>query len=349
MSIYKRGRNWYIDFTFEGQRIRESAGPSRKLAEDLLGKRKVEIRENKFFDVRKDPDPLKLHDFAKEYLEWAKVNKTSSSYDRDLSTLRGFEEAFPEKTIQEITTWDIEKWKAKRKAEVKPATTNRDLATVKHLYSKAIEWKKVKENPAKGVRLLKGEVKRVRYLVPEEVQRLLSNCADHLRPIVTVAIHTGMRRSELLGLKWDQVDFEKGIISLLVTKNHERRDISMNETVKATLKEMERRGSYVFSDRDGSRFKRVDHSLKTALEKTGIEDFRFHDLRHTFASNLVMAGLDLDTVAELMGHKKLEMTRRYAHLSPGHKTRAVNVLDRIMSQKPSQEDTVRNKVISISR
>ena len=403
MALYKRGDNWYIDFTFHGQRIREMIGPSRKGAEKVIAKRKAEIAENKFLDKRKEPDPVKFYDFAKEYLQWSNANKKPSSYRRDLSLMRQLNKEFETKAIQEITTWQIEKYKAKRKEEInrpgavmgsfkrerkdgsqeeiwyvdyrgpqgdkvrkiigpskkdaeayfakskattQPATVNRELALLKHMYSKAIEWGRYEENPAKKVKLLKGEVKRVRFLMPDDVQKLLSNCADHLKPIVTVAVHTGMRKGELLSLNWDQVNFEQGIISLLDTKNHKRRDISMNETVKATLTGMERKGSYVFSAEDGGSFGDVRRSFETALRRSGIQDFRFHDLRHTFASNLVMESVDIVTVMELMGHKDLTMTLRYTHLAPNHKTKAVNILDRVLSLNPPQS-AVSQKVVSL--
>src|SRR4030043_25970 len=203
MAIYQRGDNFYIDFRFKGQRVRESIGPSRKGAGKVIAKRKTEIAENKFLDMRKEPDPIKFYNFAKEYMVWAKANKKPSTYSRELSTVRNLNNEFETKNIQEITTWQIEKYKAKRKEEVKPASVNRELALLKHLYTKAIEWGKMKENPAKKVKFLKGEVKRVRFLTPEEVQRVLSNCPDRLKPLVTVAIHTGMRKGELSGLKWD--------------------------------------------------------------------------------------------------------------------------------------------------
>ena len=88
MSVYKRGENWYIDFTFKGQRIRKSIGPSRKGAEAVIAKKKAEIAENKFLDVRKEPDPVKFHEFAKEYLQWAKANKKESTYDGDILRMR---------------------------------------------------------------------------------------------------------------------------------------------------------------------------------------------------------------------------------------------------------------------
>lgn len=347
MAIYKRGNNWYIDFTYRGQRIRESIGPSRKLAESVIAKRKVEIAEGKFLDKRKEPDPIKFYDFAKEYLQWAKANKKPSTYRGDLSTMRRLNNEFETHIFQEITTWQIEKYKAKRKEEVKPATVNRELALLKHMFSKAIEWGKCKENPGKKVKPLKGEVKRLRFLMPEEIRTLLSNCPEHIKPIVTIALHTGMRRSELLNLKWDQINFDQGFISILDTKNHERRDIPMNETVKEILRGIDRRGDYVFCNGSGKVFATIRKSFETALKKSGIENFRFHDLRHTFASNLVMEGVDIMTVKELMGHKTLEMTLRYAHLAPNHKSKAVNILDRIMSQNPPQS-VLPKKVVSLT-
>jgi len=373
MAIYQRGNQWWIEFRYRKKRYREAIGPDEDLARDVLAQRRVEIRENRFFPEKvKEPDPVKFYDFAKQYLEWAKANKKPLSYRNLVSLMRQVNREFEEKIIQEITTWQIEKYKAKRKEEVKkprkknltkavknispgsqakiikPATVNRELALLKHMFTKAIEWGKLKENPAKKVKLLKGEVRRVRYLMPDEVQRLLSNCADHLRPIVTVALNTGMRKGELLGLMWNQVNFEQGIITLTETKNNERRDIPMNETVGATLTEIERKGDYVFYDGDGKTFRNVRRSFDTAVRKSEIEDFRFHDLRHTFASNLVMEGVDIMTVRELMGHKDLTMTLRYSHLAPNHKTRAVNILDRTWTQFRPQSETVQ-KVQSIRR
>jgi integrase len=218
------------------------------------------------------------------------------------------------------------------------------------MYSKAIEWGRTKENPAKKVKFLKGAVKRVRFLMADEVQRLLSSCNDELRPVVTVAIHTGMRKGELLGLQRPQVNFEQGLITLFDTKNHERRDIPMNETVKTTLAALPERGDYFFCDRNGKRlgYTKIAYSFHAALARAGIQDFRFHDCRHTFASSLVMAGEDLNTVAELLGHKGLEMTRRYAHLSPKFKKRAVNILDRIMSLNPPQPEMAEKGVSLMS-
>ena len=104
MGVYLRGDNWYIDFTFKGQRIRESIGPSRRGAEKVIAKKKAEIAENKFLDVRKDPEPITFHEFAKEYLKWAKTNKKASTYSRDISIMRGLGREFEGKNIQDVTS-----------------------------------------------------------------------------------------------------------------------------------------------------------------------------------------------------------------------------------------------------
>ena len=348
MAIYQRGNNWYIDFVFKGQRVRESIGPSRKDAEKVIAKKKTEIVEGKYLDIRKEPEPINFHDYAKEYLQWAKTNKKASTYTRDVYIMRHFDDEFKGKTIQEITTWQIEKWKSNRKAQgLEAASVNRELAVLKHFFSMAVKWKKLKESPARDVKRFKGEVKRVRFLMPVEIQNLLCNCEGLLKgllkPMVTVAVHTGMRKGELLGLQWGQVSFEQGIISLFDTKNHERRDIPMDETVKVILKGIERKGDLIFSSRVGIRINetQLHFVFHEALEKSGITDFRWHDLRHTFASNLIMQeGVELNDVRELLGHKNISMTLRYAHLSPGHKTRVINILDRVMAQIPPQVGNV---------
>ena len=360
-KVYKRGKQFWIDFTYNGKRYREAVAPDEDLALDVLAKRKVDIREGKFFpEKEKVPDPVRFHDFAKEYLKWSIANKKPSAKNRELSQMRILDRDFGEKCLHEITRFDIESWKMKRKKKVKPSTVNRELAVLKGFFSRAVEWGKVKNHPARGIKTFKGIKSRLRYLMPDEVRILLSNCAEHIKPIVIVAVHTGMRKSEVLGLRRDQVDFERGIITLTDTKNSERRDIPMNETVKATLRAIDgeekttflkkgKSSAYYFASKikKGSSYHWIDLSFHQALDKSKIEDFRFHDLRHTFASNLVMAGEDLNTVGELLGHKDPKTTRIYAHLSPAFKKKAVNVLDRIMSQNPPQEEKPEQKVVGL--
>ncbi len=142
-----------------------------------------------------------------------------------------------------------------------------------------------------------------------------------------------MRNGEVLSLKWKNIDLKHGFILLDTTKNGERREIPINSTLMSVFQRVQRRLDvpYVFFDNAGNPYKDVRKSFDTACRKAGIKDFHFHDLRHTFASHLVMAGVDLVAVKELLGHKTLTMTLRYAHLAPSHKVKAVDTLDKSMN------------------
>lgn len=185
--------------------------------------------------------------------------------------------------------------------------------------------------------------------MPDEVRLLISNCSDHLKPIVTIAVHTGIRKTELLTLNRSQVDFNLGIITLTDTKNQEVRHLPMNETVKNTLKSIKGDGEYYFGSliKRGEPLSRIDKAFGYALKRSKIEDFTFHDLRHCFASNLTMAGVGLFEVSELLGHKNVQITKRYAHLSPNYKNQSVAILDQVMSLNPPQGKSQEQKVANL--
>ncbi len=190
------------------------------------------------------------------------------------------------------------------------------------------------------VKLLEEQNARLRYLAKDECDRLIEVCDKHLKPIVIAALHTGMRKGEILGLKWDNVDLKHGFILLDRTKNGERREIPISQTLKSVLQGIIRRLDvpFVFYDTEtGKPFRNVQRSFNSALKRAKISDFRFHDLRHTFASQLVMAGIDLTTVRELLGHKTLTMTLRYAHLAPSHKVKALEILNETLTGQPTSQ------------
>ena len=141
-----------------------------------------------------------------------------------------------------------------------------------------------------------------------------------------------MRKGEILRCKWHEIDFNRDIINLYNTKNNETRRLPLNAIAKRTLIAVPKHpdSAYIFCNKKGEPYGDIKKSFLTAIKNSAIIDFRFHDLRHTFASQLVMAGVDLNTVRELLGHKSLAMTLRYAHLSPDHKKRAVDVLSKRM-------------------
>ena len=346
MGLYKKDGGWYIDYYVSGKRKREKIGTNKTLAENVLRKRKVEIAENKYLDIRKQ-EKIKFEDFADTYFEMhCKVNNKSwNKADRyNIKSLRGF---FSGRYLYGITPLLVEKFKMERAKEVSPATVNRNLECLKSMFTKAMEWGKAKENPVKKVKLFREDNKRLRYLEKEEIASLLARCSKHLKPIVVVALNTGMRKGEILGLKWHDIDFRRNIIYLLNTKSGEKREIPVNEMVKTALIRVRKHpdSAYVFCNKEGRPYGNVRTSFFTAMKKAGIMNFRFHDLRHTFASHLVMAGVDLNTVRELMGHKSLEMTLRYSHLSPDHKKHAVDILGRQMDTiwTPSPKSEIAEK------
>jgi integrase len=323
MGVYRRGKNWYIDFYAQGRRVREKVGPNKKLAEKVLSKVKTEVTENRYLDIRRKPK-VKFDTLVQQYLQYAKANKRS--WNRDEFSLKSLAQSFSGKYLYEINPFLIENYKTERRRFVSPATVNRELACLKHMLTKAVEWEMMEANPAKKVRLFVENNKRMRYLTEEEIHGLYQNASGDLKPIIMTALLTGMRRNEILRLRWEDIDFDHRIIFVRNTKNNEMREIPMSHMLTVVLKSFGFSSPYVFVRKDGRPYISIRTAFESALRRAGISDFRFHDLRHTFASHLIMGGVDLMTVKELLGHKTIDMTLRYAHLSPDHKRHAVETL-----------------------
>ncbi|MFQ5956945.1 MAG: tyrosine-type recombinase/integrase [Candidatus Brocadiales bacterium] len=340
-GVYKRGNVWWIAYTLlDGTTVRESARTSNlKEAEDKLNERKNEAKEGKA--LARPTKNYTFQELAKEYASW-------SSRQRFFRTKRYFikqlVERFGTLPLNSFNALTVEKYQTELLKEVKPATVNRRISCLKHMFKKAYEWELVSEhvlNKVRSVKLLKEPPGRLRYLSQEEIQTLVDACVPHLRPIVIVAVHTGMRLGEILNLKWEQVDLKHGFILLDVTKSGGRREIPINATLRATLDTLPRgpESLYLFANKDGNPYQRVKRSFVTACKRAGIRDFTFHDLRHTFASQMVMAGVDIRTVQELLGHKTLTMTVRYSHLAPSHKVRAISILEERLTGDKEQRCT----------
>lgn len=334
-GIYKRGRIWWIRYAGPDGRIRfeSSCSTSHRDAQALLISRRKEVMEGKAPVPAKRIGNHAFRELADSYLKWAERQR---SFRSKKGFVHQLVQAFGNLPLRSFTTRLVEEFQTQRITQGnKPATANRLLATLKHMFTKAVDWDMVEEEVLKRVRkvkLIPENNRRLRFLSAEEIERLTEACNHHLYPIVITALSTGMRKSEILNLRWDQVDFTHGFILLEATKNGERREIPIGQILRQTLQKVTRRlnSSYVFTNEEGKPFGDVKKSFVSALRSAQIRDFRFHDLRHTFASHLVMAGYDLVTVKELLGHKTLAMTMRYAHLAPGHKAKAVSALDEIL-------------------
>lgn len=334
MSLYKRGSTWWMCFYVEKKKVRRSTKTtSKKLAQKIYEKTKGEVVQGKFsISERKDmPFDMLIDDCLEKH---SKVEK--KSYATDLYMSKTLKRFFKSKSIGKITGYDIKAWRQWRSEQttvrgnkVAIATLNRELKWLKKVFSLAVEWGWLAENPASKIRLLKGETNRSRFLTNEEVSRLIENSMGHLRPIIITAISTGMRRGEMFNLKWKHVDFEHGFIRVDKTKNSDSRDIPINPYLAETLQGLEESrkiGNYVFCNEDGKKWIDIRARFHGALRRSGIKDFRFHDLRHTAASLYASRGCDLVTLQHVLGHKSIEMTMRYSHLLPSSHERTRKIM-----------------------
>src|SRR3972149_2550655 len=348
MGIYRKEKSWYLNFYYQGQRYQECIGPvSKTVAKEVEAKRRAEVIEGRYNLNQKKLTPF-FEQFAQQYLEvYSRENKRHKSYIRDITAINHFNTYFTNKRLADITNWQIEKYKAMRKSKgVKEGTVNRELGIIRHMLNMAVKWGYLKISPFRGIKLFKENNSRMRILSFEE-ERILFDViranpmARHLDAIVTTALNTGMRRGEILSLKKDQIHFEDGYILVEGTKNGEIRQIPMNTQLTKTLKNVTKNSKpddYLFSKSDGSPFGSIRTAFEKAVKKAALRGLRLHDLRHTFASRLVMGGVDLTTVGELMGHKELKMTKRYSHPTPEHKKAAVKILDQVTTILTTQDN-----------
>lgn len=226
-----------------------------------------------------------------------------------------------------VTADDIEQFKAGLLAEnLTPATVNRHLALLKTVFYLAIRNKKAASTPMRGVKLFRENNARVRYLTEEEEFRLFQQLPARYHPIVRIGLLTGLRASNLLGLRWRDVDLEAKVYMVPLSKSGEALRLPMHSQVQEILKGLPRNGADVFAETDGKPPRDFTHTFTKAARSAGIQDLHFHDLRHTWASRMAMAGVDLLTIKELGGWKTIQMVQRYAHLSPDHKRQAIERL-----------------------
>jgi len=331
MGLFRRKDNWYIDYYVNGRRQREKIGTNKRQAEMVLQKRKVQVAEDRFLNIRID-SRIQIDDIAKDFLVYSKNNKRS--YVRDTELVHNLLSFFANKRLNEITPAYIEKYKGIRLNEdnKKPATVNREVACLKAIFNYAIKNKKATDNPVRAVKMLKENNTRTRYLSEEEINRLLPACPKGLKPIVQTALLTGMRLGEILNQKWEDIDFDRGIILIKNTKSGYSREIPIGDALKKVL-------LYAFDNSDGVHafcnenrkpYSSIHSLFDNTVKRAGIADFRFHDLRHTAASYMVMRGLDLVTIKEILGHSTIKMTMRYAHLSPVHKRESMEIFSSAM-------------------
>ena len=327
---------WQIDYYDPaGRRIRRRFDRKAQ-AQDYLAKVVSTIREGRYEDIfEARPERTATFDEALEaYVRTCRHQRSWGTFKAGILKVLGAH--FAGHLLHEITYLDLELYRQERLATPtwrgdprSPARVNRELAVLRHLLNKAVEWGLLETSPFhRGKSLtLKEAGHRQRFLTEEEADRLLAACPGHLRPIVELALHTGLRAGELLPLKWEQIRDGFLYVEAGMAKGGKGRAVPLNNRALEILHDQRQkhqlRSPHVF----GRRFGSVRKSFGGALRRAGISDFRFHDLRHTFASRLVRRGVPLRAVQEILGHADIRMTMRYAHLAPGDLKEAVAVLD----------------------
>ncbi len=268
--------------------------------------------------------------------------------------------------LDDITPWQVEKWRSERlKAGARPSTLNRYVNPLKAALRRAVDWDLIAEHPLTKVKPLRTDTRgAIRYLSDDEEGRLaealdrreermrrerdsanewrrirgyeelpeLDGFADHIKPMVILSLNTGLRRGELFKLKWSDVDLNRAMLTVRGegAKSGQTRHVPLNEAALETLNKWreQSKADLVFPGKNGERLTNVKTVWANLMKDAEITAFRWHDMRHDFASKLVMAGVDLNTVRELLGHADIKMTLRYAHLAPAVKAEAVGRLVR---------------------
>jgi integrase len=253
---------------------------------------------------------------------------TAKAYEREKGIVNEHLCGFFTGVIAGIRRVDVQRYVTARSGKVSAHSVQKELNVLKHLLRLSVEWEVIPFTPAQTVRSPRVPAGRVRYLQPTELGVLLTAAPEWLRPIIGLAVATGMRRSEILGLRWLDVDVAHSRIMLPQTKNGEGRIIYLNKSAAAALRYvMPLHPSPLSPVFGGVTPEQVSVSFARLCRALKIQDFRFHDLRHTAASWLRMKGADIHTVAQLLGHKDLRMAARYQHLSPAFLADAVATLD----------------------
>ena len=326
---------WHYYFRVNGRRYRAFTETVNKhQARNIEARERARILDGKH-GIRRQPD-ITFREFATVYLrDHAELHKRSVARDREI--IRTLNRFFGSVLLHELTSHRIEQfkrerlrgtWKAHRQQRpakpIQPGTVNRELDTLKSILSKAVEWGKVIDSPARRVKRLRVDNRRTRILSLDEQRRLLWMCAARLQAIVVLALITSARIGEILTLRWEQC--EGGYLTFLKTKNGRARRIPISRTMAAVFAEQPTLTPWVFTNpRTGKPYTTVAGSFRRALQRAGITtgDVTIHTLRHTALSRMIEAGFDDYTVMAISGHSSTRMLARYAHPTEARKQAAL--------------------------
>jgi site-specific recombinase XerD len=328
------GEWWICYWDAQGRKRREKVG-TKSNAILLYRKRKTEALQGKKLPEKLRRATISFADIAKDALAYSKAHKRT--YDDDVQRMERMLGWFGERSADSITPQDIERHFEQCIADEEwaPSTINHYRSLLSLTYRLAIRDGKASSNPARATRHRREDNSRVRYLTPEEETKLRTvlegRWPSHIQEL-DLALHTGLRLSEMYGLDWQDVDLARRLILIRRGKNGESRYARLNSIALKALAELRKRGDgtgSVIRNLAGEPRAGPRYWFEKAIAEAGISDFHWHDLRHTFASRLTMAGVGLRATQDALGHKSIAMTVRYAHLDPDF---LLNVVERLVPQ-----------------
>ncbi len=336
-GLYLRGKTWYLDCRLNGTRhvVRLGKGIGRSVASEIAQVKRGAILKGEAGIGKKRKD-IAFEEAAERFVLWGQTTnrpRTVRSYRECLARLS---DSFSGKQLSEITPWLIEKHKQVRKEAGAPVRANRELAVLKTLFNRCREWGFFGgENPVRTVKFFKEPKQRLRFLEYEEEDMLLQESPDHLRGIIVLGTSTGLRiRAEALTLRWEDVDLRRRLITVQAAfaKSGETRTLPINAEAREVLERLAAHpnGDYVFSQPNGQPYRSIRTAFLSACKRAGLREVTLHTLRHTWATRMASAGVNVRTLQDLGGWKELAMVERYAHVMASDKAEAV---ERIVRRK----------------
>ena len=332
MTITKKNGKYYSRFQINGERHHYlcSGATSMKEAEKMESAFKYKLMQQQNGIIPRDLKNITINKLFKIYLEYSETNK--KSYDSDVSRTKLIKQYFGETTlIKDITPEKVEKFKIFLLDQNRSTmTVNRYLEQIKTAFRMAVDNNYLLKNPCQNIKKFPVKNYSVRYLKPDEEERLFKVLPEYLKGIVIVALNTGLRKSNILELRWEQINFDFNFIEVLENKGNKHLLIPLNEKLIQFFNnkpDMERKGYIFINPETGLPYKDIKKAWSTALEKANIENFRFHDLRHTVGTRLAEQLVPVNVIKELLGHSDVHTTMRYVHCTQGAKLEALNKLN----------------------
>ena len=337
-NISKRGGIYHYSFMIDGKRYRGSTKTGdKKLAQTIADTIKADIIRKK----HSLPSAINYNfgDVWESYITSFVVSKKTLGVK--ITAAKHFLPVFKNKSLQSITTDQIENYQLKRRlevinlpknigkreSEISFRFLNIETGILHHIFNYCIKKGFLEKNPASGIKKL-NELSRLKTLLDDDIQKLIAGATNKLtRDLISFLIYTGCRKGEALNLKWDDVDLKNDVIAIKGTKTKYDRYIPISKPLKELLGAIEKKDNcfclYVFN-KNGAKLSDFKRSFHTAVRNAGLKDLRIHDLRHVFASKMVMNGTSLYITGELLGHRTTQMTKRYSHLVPDTLKKAVD-------------------------